>query len=259
MSIDMKSYAGDIPDPAAVDQQNISQGQQVDEEFRMPEIPSEPSIAAVEPPVIPEAPKEDPQERNFRALQESVEQLKAKQEAERQEYQLQLRMLQANSVQQDQPKQRRMFEGMEDGDIPNVGEVRRAWNEREAEYNGRIEELQVANQFPDYAEVLNKYGKQLAQTDPLYVQGIRGADNKSLFAYQYAKREQRFQELEAASKAPAAPSQASVNAQRIVENSRKPGTLSSSGGQGTLSKADYFETMSDAEFMKMASKNLEAI
>jgi hypothetical protein len=49
------------------------------------------------------------------------------------------------------------------------------------------------------------------------------------------------------------------NAQRMVDNARKPGTLSQAGGQSVLSKADYFATMSDAEFMRMASKNLESI
>ena len=49
------------------------------------------------------------------------------------------------------------------------------------------------------------------------------------------------------------------NAQRIVENAKKPGTLSQAGGQGALSKADYFASMSDQEFMRMASKNLEGI
>ena len=53
--------------------------------------------------------------------------------------------------------------------------------------------------------------------------------------------------------------QKSENAQRIVDNSKKPGTLSQAGGQAALSKADYFASMSDAEFMKMANRNLDAI
>ena len=48
-----------------------------------------------------------------------------------------------------------------------------------------------------------------------------------------------------------------VKAQRIVENANKPGTLSSArGGQPSLSKADYYASMSDAEFSKMVEKNL---
>jgi len=50
-----------------------------------------------------------------------------------------------------------------------------------------------------------------------------------------------------------------MNAQRIVENARKPATLSQAGGQSVLSKADYYATMSDAEFMKMANQHLESV
>lgn len=258
MSIDLDhQMSGEIAQ-AAVEQPVPVETQM--EEFPMPEIPKEAPTPVADTTESPDVPKEDPQERNFRALQESIEQLKARQDAEKREYQLQLEMLRANSAPKESPKQKRMFDGMEDGDIPNVGELRRAWEDREAEYLNRIEELQVQGQHSDYAEVLQKYGTKLAQTDPLFVQGLRGAENKALFAYQYAKREQRFQELEASSKQPSQPSQPSVIAQKIVENSRKPGTLAQAGGgHGALSKADYIASMSDAEFMKYASGHLEAI
>lgn len=264
MAIDTQVNPGEIEAAAAAQsaEQNSFQREMVDEEFRMPEIPQETSSAVVDPTASSEVSKEDPQGRNFRALTESIEQLKAKHDAERREHQLQLDMLRANLVQKPQEVQKRkeLFDGMQDSEIPNVGEFRRAWNERESEYNARIEELQVQSQHSDYAEVLNKYGKQLAETDLAFVQGIEGARNKALFAYQYAKREQRLQELESQLKSNVASTQTKSNdAQRIVENARKPGTLSQSGGNGVLSKADYFETMSDSDFMKYASKHLEQI
>ena len=46
-----------------------------------------------------------------------------------------------------------MFDGMKDDDIPNVAELRKEWNQREAAYK-RLEELQVQQMYPDYAEVL---------------------------------------------------------------------------------------------------------
>ena len=262
MAIDTQSNPGEIEAQAAVEQveQNSFQQEQFDEEFRMPDLPPEASSTVADTTAPPEVQKEDPQERNFRALTESIEQLKAKQEVERKEHQLQLEMLRANLVQkpQESPRQKQIFEGMQDSEIPNVGEFRKAWTERENEYNARIEELQVQSQHPDYAEVLNKYGKHLAETDPAFVQGIEGAKNKALFAYNYAKREQRLQELEAQVKSNVAPKQAN-DAQKIVQNARKPGTLAQAGGQGILSKADYFATMSDSDFMKYASKHLEQI
>ena len=270
MSIDMKNYAGAIESPAAVEQQPLNSYTRNEHEFPvLPPEPVEPQ-PQVEPEVqqqaevVPQAVQEDQQALNFKALSESVERLKAERETEKREYQLQLDMLRANLNRQpipDAPKAKEMFDGMSDGDIPNVGELRKAWGDREKAYNEKIEELQVASTYPDYAEVLTKHGKHLAETDPIFLQGLRGADNKALFAYQYAKREARIQELEGQVKnrVPEAPVQKSNDAQRIVENARKPGTLAQAGGQSVLSKADYFETMNDQDFMKYAAKHLEGI
>ena len=119
-------------------------------------------------------------------------------------------------------------------------------------------ELQVQQQHSDYAEVINRYSVPLAKSDPTFVDALNRAENKALFAYQQGKREQRLQEAEGKLRELQAP-KVSETAQRIVENSRKPGTLSQAGGQGALSKADYYATMSDQEFMKFAGRNLEGI
>lgn len=268
MAIDMKDYSGELESPAAVEQQNTFnsyEAQTQNEELGLPPLPpADPSKVENEIQHKEQPPAPDQQELNFRALSESVEKLKAEREAEKRDYQLQLDMLRANvnkSQPKEAPKAKQMFEGMEDNDVPNVGELRKAWSERESAYNERIEELQVANQHNDYAEVLGKYGKHLAETDPVFLQGIRGAENKALFAYQYAKREQELQTLREAVKQnqPPQASQPSITAQRIVDNARKPGTLAQAGGQSVLSKADYYATMSDGEFMKMASKFLGEI
>lgn len=266
MTIDMKSYAGEIEPPAAVEQQLLENVQtaQPSEEFPMPSVPelAIPEANTSEAPAISQG-TEDPQALNFRALSESVERIKAEREAEKREHQLQLDLLRANMQRpQEAPKPpKQMFDGMADSDLPNVGELRRAWAEREAAYNERIEELQVISKHPDYAEIINKYGKHLAENDPVFLQGIRGAENKALFAYQYAKKEQRIQQLEEQMKSNSKPavSQPSATAQKIVDNARKPGTLSQAGGQGALSKADYYATMSDQEFMKFANQHLEGI
>jgi hypothetical protein len=266
MTIDMKNYAGEIESPAAVEQQGSYNSYQNEQEYPVPLPPVE-EATPVEPEVVRQQeatpPKEDPQALNFKALQDSVERLKAERESEKQEHQLQLDMLRANFVQKQQvqeaPQAKQMFDGMQDGDVPNVGELRKAWNEREAAYNQKIEELQVASKYPDYAEVLTKHGKHLAETDPVFLQGLRGSENKAMFAYQYAKREARLQELEAQLKNKVDTPPQSNNAQKIVENARKPGTLAQAGGQSVLSQANYYETMSDNEFMKFANKHLEGI
>jgi hypothetical protein len=258
MTIDMKSYAGEVA-PAAVERETNTYQDEAEYPFPLPpeSAPEQPELipAAVEPQTVVQ--EESEGERNFKALRESVEKLKAEREEEKRDYQAQLDMLRANQRPEAKPKQ--MFEGMDDSDIPNVGELRKVWNERERVYRENIEEMQVASRYPDYVEVLNKYGTQLAKNDPLFVQGVQGAENKALFAYQYAKREQRLQELESLTKQSATQvrNPEKENVQKMIDNSKKPGTLAKVGSQSVLSQSDYYASMSDADFVKFASKHLD--
>lgn len=252
--LDMKSYAGELMDSAAEGQQEVgvnsyeeTQEYPVQEEFL-----DKPSAQEVQG-------TPSKQELNFKALREEVDRIKTEREAERREYQMNLEMMRANLNQQhpqpiESPKTSKMFEGMDDHEVPNVKEIRQAWEQREADYQARIEELQVVQTHPDYAEVIQKYTAPLIKQKPHLAEGIYGAKNKALFAYELGKM---YQQQQQAATPPS--NMPSANAQRIVENSRKPGTLSSAGGQGSLSKADYYATMSDVEFMKMAARNLGEI
>lgn len=261
--IDMKNFMGAPTEPAATVQPDTNSYQnEVQEDVFV--LPSEPS-QAVEPQVTAPAPAEPQmtmQEQNFKALREEVDRIKAERENERREYSQNLDMLKANMTQNmPRPEKPKMFGDMKDDDIPNVGELRNAWNQKEQEYQARIEELQVAQQHSDYAEVVEKFALPLVKNKPHLAQGILGAENKALFIYELGKMAQQLQSAQQAPPTPQPPPQAikSSQAERIVENARKPGTLSGAGGQGTLSKADYYATMSDAEFMKLASKNLEGV
>lgn len=276
--IDMQTYAGGkTPDPAAVDQQVVDTNSyhQGTEDYPVQTELLEKPPAQVE--VAPEPVKEvsNPQSENFRALREEVDRIKVEKEAERREYQVQLEMLRANLAQQQYQKppepvqSKRMFDGMKEDDVPNVAEIRaemnREWAQKEQVYQAKLEELQVQQMHPDYAEVIEKYALPLVKQKPHLAEGLQGATNKALYAYEIGKMAQQMQGQQIAQqKATEAAqrnesTQRNENAQRIVENSRKPGTLSQAGGQATLSKADYFASMSDQEFMKMASKNLEQI
>lgn len=252
--IDMENY-GRNSAPAAVEQTPVDTNSYIQEDGvevhqELLEQPKEKQPEAVqETPVNPQA-------ENFRALREEVDRIKAEKEAERKEYQLQLEMLRANlNQQQKQPEAppKRMFEGMRDDDVPSVAEIRQEWAQREADYQAKLEELQVAQMHPDYAEVIEKYTLPLVKQKPHLVEGIQRSSNKAFMAYELGKMAQQLQTIQQPTPAK------SENAQRIVENSRKPGTLSQAGGQAALSQADYFATMSDADFMKFANRNLDAI
>lgn len=252
MSIDMRSYSGEL-DPAAVDQPvDSSSSLQEDGEFVNQEVLAE--IAAEQRASKPTEEQPNPQAENFRALREEVDRMKAERDLEKREYQAQIDMLKANSASKESlPKERRFLEGMNDDDIPSVAELRREMEARESAYLARIEELQVSSRHPDYAEVIEKYAIPLVKEKPHLAEGLQGARNKALFAYELGKMAQRMNAPQ-----PAVPS-INETAQRIVENSRKPGTLSQVGGSGALSKADYIATMSDKEFYNYALKNLDGI
>lgn len=249
IDIDMETYAGASNEPAAAAVQDTNSYQQDASEYPVAEALDQPAEQAAEP-------ESSKQELNFRALTQEVDRMKAEREAEKKEYQLQLDMLRANMAQQNAlqslPQENKFLGGMKEEDIPNVGELRREWERKEAVYQQRLEELQVAQQYPDYAEVMEKHLSPLVKQKPHLIEGIQGARNKALFAYELGKMAQQMQGQQVASTR-------SENAQRIVENAKKPGTLSQAGGQGALSKADYYASMSDQEFMRMASRNLEGI
>ncbi len=262
MSIDMQSYMGEYavkeavtppvpPAPAAEEQQVVDTNSYASqEEYPVQDVPKQEEAKA---PEAPAPAQEDPQERNFSALRAEVDRIKAERESEKREHQLQLELLKANrQPQPEAPKPKRMFDGFEDTEVPNVGEIRKAWEQRESAYEARIEELHVANRFSDYREVIEKFGAPAIINDPDINQAFQAAPNKAAFAYRIGKLAQGQTPVNAA------PPQAqrSETAQRIVENARKPGNLATVGGQNTLSKVDYIANMSDAEFAKFASKNM---
>ncbi len=260
----MKSFAGDVSDSAAEGQQIGANSYQ--QETHPEEVPVNQEIleqvsenltfAENVQPVKSEVVKEpSQQELNFKALREEVDRIKGEKEELRQN----LELLRANFQQQQppavsQPEPKKFLEGMGDHEVPNVSEIRKAFEQREADYQMRLEELQVQQSHPDYAEVLEKYTAPLLKQKPHLAEGIYGARNKALFAYELGKMAQGQQQI-----VPVEKTQPSVTAQKIVENAKKPGSIAQAGGQSVLSKADYYATMSDQEFMKMAAKNLGEI
>ena len=102
----------------------------------------------------------------------------------------------------------------------HVKDIEAAWNRREADYQARIEELQVAQTHPDYAEVMEKYTAPLLKQKPHLAEGIIGAKNKALHAYELGKMHQMGQKQEVPVREVKPPEPSKV-AQKIVENARK--------------------------------------
>lgn len=233
-----------VTDSAAENQEAINQ---------VAEVPSEPEVAQAVEPVQPESDKEY----NFRALRDELAQIKEDRDRLRDDFE----GLRRHQVQrQPEPPRKRAIDEINSDDLVTGAQFKQAMAEREAEYQLMLGELQVKSQNPDYDEVTAKYGVPLIEKEPDLAQGFLASTNKAAYLYKLGKMamlaEQR-QQLPEPVMQPPQPSQA---AQRIVENSRKPGTLSNTvGGSGGLSKADYIASMSDAEFKALVDKNLEQI
>jgi hypothetical protein len=264
MDIDMQSFSG-VEGLAAADQPNTQIAQVASEDYPVYEEFLEKETPMQQPEVAQDAPVVNEQEFNFKALREEVDRIKAEREAERNEYRQNLEMMRANNASQTQRPQvqeKPMFDGMDDTEVPNVGEIRSAWAQKESAYQSRIEELEVAREHSDYAEVLTKYTAPLIQQKPHLAEGLKGASNKALYAYELgvmARAMQQQQQPAQVVQQPVATPQGQAKAQRIIENSRRPGTLSSASGQTTITKADYYATMSDKDFHAIASKHLGEI
>lgn len=268
LDIDMQTFAlsGATDQVAADHSQNTSNFYQNETQdgAMFPELVDNP--IKIDQPVQPALNQEqisNPQAENFRALREEIDRIKTERDSERRELQMQVDMYKANALQhQTQQRaeipQKQMFDGMKDDDVLNVGELKRELQQRESMYQERLAELQVQQQFSDYNEVLEKFSIPLIKQKPHLAEGIQGASNKALYAYELGKMYQQMQQVNQPIPVPSTPQKSEI-AQKIVDNARKPGTLSGSGGQGTLSKADYFASMSDAEFMRFAGKNLDSI
>ncbi len=216
------------------------------------EVPQEEVVQANEP-----IQAESDKDYNFRAMREEMAQMKEDRDRLRGD----LEDLRRNQVQrQPEPPRKRAIDDINSDDLVTGAQLKQAMAEREAEYQLQLGELRVKAQYSDYDEVTSKYGVPLIEKEPDLAQGFLASNNKAAYLYKLGKMAMLADRPVPEPVMQAPPQQPSQVAQRIVENSRKPGTLSNSvGGSGNLSKADYYATMSEAEFQTFMNKNLEQV
>ena len=202
-------------------------------------------------PATPEVEAQQSQEMNWQAAQQTMaEQKQALEQLKQQNqtYQQQLGVFQNYmNQQQASASQSSPLDSISDDDVITGGEMKRAMqsmlSEKERVFQEQMEaqksQLAVMNlrsQYPDYENVVGNTLK-MAENNPELAEAIRTSSNPALLAYQLGK-----------ATAPQANQQA-AQAQRIVENSQKPGSATHAAtGGSALSKVDYFMDMSDADF-----------
>lgn len=141
------------------------------------------------------------------------------------------------------------FTDIVDDDVKTAFESIRQENQRlKQEMYDKIAAIEAKSQHSDWTNIVTQHVPELTNSNPIFAEMIRGSSNPYEAAYQLAQLNAR------ASKMPEVD-----NGSRAVQNSQKPRSVSTVGGHSQLNAADYYARMSDAEFEKIAAKNLAGI
>ncbi len=103
--------------------------------------------------------------------------------------------------------------------------------------------------------MVTQHVPQLTSKNPIFAEMIQNSSNPYEAAYLLAELTSKVAQTVPEQR----PMSQNMNGQRALNNASKPQTLASVGGQGQLSAADYYASMSDEDFMKIAGRNLANI
>jgi hypothetical protein len=175
--------------------------------------------------------------------------------AERQKLQDELKMVKDNmslmmaqSQQKSSPAPKEELDGLSDDDVLTVGEFKKALTAKERQYNMNLQEMRMTQKHPDYQEVVVKYLPEVLKQNPSLRNTLESSNDYEL-AYHLAKNSDAY-------KADNKRQKKNADAERIVQNAERAGTLSSVGQTSPISQAKRYSKMSDADFQKEMNRNL---
>jgi hypothetical protein len=195
-------------------------------------------------------------EMNFRALREEAAKLKE----EREYWKGQAEAYAKIPARQPEPQASRedaysALDWDDSRDVRKAFDAIRQENTRlREEFRDALTAVETKAQRQDWNSMVTQHVPQLTSKNPIFAEMIQKASNPYEAAYLLA-------ELNARANQPSVPQSPppSVNGQRAMVNAQKPQSLASVGGQSQLSAADYYASMSDEDFMKIAARNLANI
>jgi len=158
-------------------------------------------------------------------------------------------LLQANQNIKPQEQSVDDYAGMSDDDVLTVGEAKKFLGKIQQNYQTSVEELRVQQKYSDYNDVVTKYLPDVIAKNPALKTTLQNDPNRYELAYYLARNSDSY-------RAANHEARKSTEAQRIIDNGQRPGTLSSVGSTSPQSQVSSFKNMSDAEFMKIANKNM---
>lgn len=137
---------------------------------------------------------------------------------------------------------------LSDDDVLTVGEAKRFMNEMQSRYQTGIDELRISQKYSDYNQVVKDYLPKVIEKNPALKATLQNDPNRYELAYYLAKNSDEYRSSKSQVKK-------SADAERIVQNAQRAGSLSAVGSTTPQGKPSGFRNMSDDEFMKLANRN----
>ena len=174
--------------------------------------------------------------------------------AERQKLQEELKMMKDHlaimQAAQTRPQQQEKdeFDKLSDDDVLTVGEAKKFISKLNSQYQMGIQELRITQKYPDYQSTITKYLPEILKQNPDLRDTLQKTQDYEL-AYYLAKNSDAY-------KADHKKAKKNADAERIVQNANRAGSLSSVGQISPINEAKRYKDMSDEDFKKQVQKNL---
>ncbi len=139
------------------------------------------------------------------------------------------------------------LEGLEDDDILTVKQFKKLSEKMSSQFKTTLNELQVAQKYPDYQETITKYLPEIIKSNPSLRETLQRTQDYEL-AYYLAKNSEGYRNSQHTQKK-------NADAERILKNSEQSSGLSSVGASTPVSQAKRYKDMSDDEFVRLMQRN----
>lgn len=159
-----------------------------------------------------------------------------------------LELMKTSGSSQQKQEAQNDLEKLSDDDVLTVGEFKKITSKLTQNFQMNLDELRMVQKYPDYQEVVTRYLPDVIRQNPRLRETLQNNQDYEL-AYYLAKNSDAYKQ---ASKK----RNVAKEAEKILENSQKAGSLSSMGASTPISQARRYKDMSDAEFMEQVNRNM---
>lgn len=198
-------------------------------------------------PAAQGAPESAPAERSESQMV-PLDALQAERQA-RQGLQEELQMIKENLALMRQQNQapKPQEDTVSDDEVMTYGDFKKALSKEKQQVDMTLAELRMTQKYNDYEEAITKYLPEVLKQRPELRQALQQTNDYEL-AYYLATNSESYKQAKQSKKT-------NADAERIVQNANKAGSLSSVGHTSPISEAKAWKQMSDKEFMEVANRN----